>query len=65
MPGEVTSGEILPVAGDARGDRARRGLTSAPAALLALFDRIEQAVADDRRNATFSALPRRLRIVKR
>ena len=59
------SDETLPVAGTERGDPARRGLTSVPDALSAIFDRIEQAIAADRRNAAFSAPRRRLRIVTR
>jgi len=61
----VISDETLPIAGNDRGKRARRGLTSAPDALSAVFDRIEHAVAADRRSATLSAPLRRLRIVSR
>jgi hypothetical protein len=62
MVTEVISDETLPVAGVVRGERTRHGLTSAPAALLAVFDRIEQAVAADCRPAAISAQPRRLRM---
>jgi hypothetical protein len=65
MGTEVINHETLPAAGNERDDFARPGLTSMPDALSVIFDRIEQAVTADRRNAAFSAPPRRLRIVTR